>query len=280
MPKKIVVIDDEQDILEIVKATLKTKGYHIHGANDGEQGWQLIKQQRPDLIICDLKMPKMSGLELTRKLKASDELKDIPIIILSAITQESDKPEEFWRAGLKADDFISKPFDPLDLLGRVEYIFRKKDYVSSGAKSSDKKGETGVVLPEERTDHMAREESGSRVPQSEKKPEEVVKDFVEAWNTRDFKREFKSIGEEMTGGLSQPDYIRRRMQCYQEEKGQYSTQKVVEVEDSKISKNLASVVIIREDKRGARKERKRQSFALRKTSDGWKIVNVRSKNIE
>ena len=130
MTKKIVIIDDEQDVLEIIKATLKTKGYHIFAADNGEEGWRIILQQRPDLIITDLKMPKMSGLELRKRLQANEELRDTPIIILSGIGKETGKPDEFWRSGLKSDDFISKPFDPLDLLGRVEYIFRSTSRVA------------------------------------------------------------------------------------------------------------------------------------------------------
>ncbi len=261
MPKKIVVVDDEQDILEIVKVTLKTKGYYIYAADNGEDGWLLIQQQHPDLVIIDLKMPKVSGLELTRRIHASEELRSIPIIVMSAIGRETGKPDEFWRAGLKTDDFISKPFDPLDLLGRVEYIFRRTDYIStqSAAKTAPTPSESAPV--------------------KKLSPETVVRNFVEAWNTQDFQHEFRSLGEEMTGGVSMQDYVRRRMQCYQDERGQYYTQKVSKVENTSTNRNLSIVEILREDKKGARITKSRQTYALRKTSDGWRIVSVRSKSI-
>ena len=269
MSKKIVVIDDEQDILEIVKATLKTKGYQLYAADNGEDGWRLIQQNRPDLIITDLKMPRMSGLELRKRLQASKELKDTPIIVMSGIGRETGKGDEFWRTGLKTDDFISKPFDPLDLLGRVEYIFRRKDYISSGANGSrvqtHSPSDSVVVSPGPSLKDL--------------RPEEVVRIFVESWNSQDFPREFRCLAEEMTGGISEKDYIHRRMQCYQEVHGQYRNQKVLEVESTKTSHNLSSVVIIREDTQGARTTKSKQSFALRKTAQGWKIVSVRSKSI-
>jgi len=263
MNKKIIVIDDEQDVLEIMKATLKTKGYHVYGADNGEDGWQLILQQRPDLIITDLKMPKVSGLELRKRLLANEHLRDIPIIIMSGIGKETGKPDEFWRLGLKSDDFISKPFDPLDLLGRVEFIFRRSEYVSTGA-TAQKVKPAIQEKPESPKD---------------KPPEKVVKDFVEAWNKQDFSLEFACQAEEMTGRIDKEDYIARRMQCYQQEHGQYRSSKVVKIEESTINRNLAKVSIIREDTQGARKTQSRQTYALRKTNRGWRIVSVRSKAI-
>ena len=261
MPKKIVVVDDEQEILEIVKATLKTKGYYIYAADNGEDGWRLIQQQHPDLAIIDLKMPKVSGLELTRRIHASKDLRNTPIIVISGIGHETGKPDEFWREGLKADDFISKPFDPLDLLGRVEYLFRRTDYVSTQAAAKSKPTPTPAESP----------------PVKELPPETVVRNFVEAWNTQDFKREFLSLDEEMTGGLPMQDYVRRRMQCYQEEHGDYHTRKLAKVEKTSVNRNLSIVEILREDKKGARTTKSRQTYALRKTTEGWRIVSVRSK---
>jgi DNA-binding response OmpR family regulator len=265
MAKKIVIIDDEQDVLEILKATLKTKGYHIITADNGEDGWRLILQQRPDLIITDLKMPKMSGLELRKKLQAQEELKNTPIIILSGIGKETGKPDEFWRSGLKSDDFISKPFDPLDLLGRVEYIFRRSEYISSGGTAQRVQVQKAHTPPPE--------------SQTEKSPERVVKDFIEAWNTQDFHLEFLSQSEEMTGGIAEEDYTTRRMQCYHDAHGQHHTQNVVKVEESTINRNLGKVVVMRQDTQGARVTAMQQTYALKKTMNGWKIVSVRSKQL-
>jgi len=295
MTKKIVVIDDEQDVLEIIKAILKTKGYYVYPADNGEDGWRLIQENHPDLIISDLKMPKVSGLELTKRLHASEEFRNIPLIIMSGIGHESGKPDEFWREGLKVDEFISKPFDPLDLLGRVEYIFRRKEYKSEsgGVKTSPPDQQQTQASPTILPSPVAKSSSGARINHSpvaaqkkpatparkEKPPEDVVRDFVEAWNTQNFPLEYRCLTEEMTGGISEQDYVRRRFQCYQESMGQYQTQTVVSVEESNISRQMATVVIIREDKKGGRITKSRQTYVLRKLAQSWGIVSVRMQSI-
>ncbi len=271
MSKRIVVVDDEQDIVEIIKATLRTKGYHIYPATDGEEGLRLIQQQKPDLIICDLKMPKISGLELTRRIRASEDLKDIPILIISAITKETGKSEEFWRVGLKADDFISKPFDPLDLLGRVEYIFRKKLYVSTAGNS----GDTAAILPKESSAQAPHSEDIARMDMRTMTPDQVVQSFVEAWNRQDFTREYHAMGEEMSGALNEADYISSRKSTFNQ--NQDLRQRVVKIEESSIHTNIAKVIIQREDVQGQKTNRLRQQFALKKTQMGWKIISVRNK---
>jgi DNA-binding response OmpR family regulator len=295
MTRKIVVIDDEQDILEIIKAVLKTKGYYVYPADNGDDGWRLIQENHPDLIISDLKMPKVSGLELTKRLHASEEFRNIPLIIMSGIGHESGKPDEFWREGLKVDEFISKPFDPLDLLGRVEYIFRRKEYKSEagGVKTSPPAQQQTQAPPTILPSPVAQNSSGVRINSSpatthkqpaapvrkEKPPEDVVRDFVEAWNTQNFPLEYHCITEEMTGGISEQDYVRRRFQCYQENMGKYQTQTVVSVEESKITRQMATVVIIREDKKGGRITRSRQTYVLRKLEHSWGIVSVKTQSI-
>jgi len=214
---------------------------------------------------------------------------------MSGIGHESGKPDEFWREGLKVDEFISKPFDPLDLLGRVEYIFRRKEYKSEsgGVKTSPPDQQQTQASPTILPSPVAKNSSGARINHSpvaaqkkpvtparkEKPPEDVVRDFVEAWNTQNFPLEYRCLTEEMTGGISEQDYVRRRFQCYQESMGQYQTQTVVSVEESNISRQMATVVIIREDKKGGRITKSRQTYVLRKLAQSWGIVSVKTQSI-
>lgn len=304
MSKKIVVIDDDQDILEIIKAILKTKGYYVYPANNGDDGWTIIQQQRPDLVITDLKMVGISGLEICRRIRASEELKETPIIVMSGIGRETGKPDEFWRQGLKADDFISKPFDPLDILGRVEFIFRRKTYVSAGAPQKetapqrpspasgprptapprspaplDKKKPAPPISPAQEAVPIAPAPPKASPERKEKMPEDVVRDFVESWNTQNFPLEYRCLADEMTGGLSEQDYVRRRMQAYQETLGQLHTQHLVKVEESNISRQIAKVTILREDKQGSRTTQTRQTYVLRKITRSWGIVSVKTQSL-
>ena len=118
--KKILVVDDEIHIVQIVKFNLEKRGGHqvITGKN-GEQGYELAKQERPDLILSDVMMPKMSGFEFCDKVKNDEELKEIPFIILTAKGQESDI-QEGEKSG--ADDYITKPFSPKALLNKVAEV--------------------------------------------------------------------------------------------------------------------------------------------------------------
>jgi len=284
MTKKIVVIDDEQDILEIIKATLKTKGYYVYPADNGEDGWHLIQQQHPDLVISDLKMPKISGLELSRRLRSSEEFKNVPLIIISGIGHETGKSDEFWRMGLKADDFIAKPFDPLDLLGRIEFIFRRKEYISSGSAAKPSPlPPPPEVTPVQTAPSLspAPSKPPSHIPsppaRKERSPEDVVRDFVESWNTQNFPLEYQCLAEEMTGGLREQDYVRRRLQAYQDTHGQYQIQSITKVEESSITRQMAKVVILREDKKGSHITQSRQTFVLRKMAQSrWGIVSVKT----
>jgi len=301
--KKIVVIDDDQDILEIVKAILKTKGYYVYPAINGDDGWTIIQQQRPDLVITDLKMAGTSGLEICRRIRASEELKETPIIVMSGIGRETGKPDEFWRQGLRADDFISKPFDPLDVLGRVEFIFRRKTYVSAGAAPKETApqqpppamGGPRPTAPPRFPKPLEQNKPATSIPlvqeaaplsppkapteRKEKMPEDVVRDFIESWNTQNFPLEYRCLAEEMTGGLSEQDYVRRRMQAYQETLGQHHTQQLVKVEESKINRQIAKVTILREDKRGSRVTQTRQTYVLRKMTRTWGIMSVKTQSL-
>ena len=120
MGKKILVVDDEIHIVQIVKFNLEKRGgYEVLTAKNGEEGLEIARSEKPDLILSDVMMPKMSGFEFCEALKKDDEIKLIPFIILTAKGQENDikTGEE-----LGVDDYITKPFSPKALLEKVAEI--------------------------------------------------------------------------------------------------------------------------------------------------------------
>ncbi|MGB9692075.1 MAG: response regulator transcription factor [Candidatus Sumerlaeaceae bacterium] len=264
---KILVVDDEFEIVEYVKAILKTKGHTVIGAYDGEEGWQLLLRERPDMAIVDLRMPKVSGLEFCRRVRRTPEIASMPLMVISSLGAVSEKPESFWAAGLRADDFLSKPFEPLALLGRVEHLLRRRQYLSEGNHAKEVEESQPELLPVR------------QLPADWKQdPKEVVRVFVESWNTRDFATEYEALAEEMRAGLSRDDYIVRRRKAYEERSGQKIQQHVLDLH-VKISHVMAAVDCLREDRVGTQVIAKDERYMLRKTMNGWKIVSVRSRPI-
>jgi DNA-binding response OmpR family regulator len=115
--KKILIVDDEQDIVESLRFVLEAAGYNCYFAYDGEDGLRLAKDIEPDLIILDIMMPKINGYKISRLLKFDKKYKDIPIIMLTARSQESDKliGEETG-----ANEYITKPFDLNEIVAKVK----------------------------------------------------------------------------------------------------------------------------------------------------------------
>lgn len=113
--KKIIIIDDDMDLVELLKTRLELHGYAISAAYDGEEGLARIQQEKPDLIILDVMLPKKDGYTVFREIKYKDDLKHIPIIVLTA----KDKMEEmFAMEGLKL--FVVKPFSSDELIKKVK----------------------------------------------------------------------------------------------------------------------------------------------------------------
>lgn len=115
----ILVAEDNKDIVELLKLYLETSGYHVLIAYDGMTAFETIKNEKIDLIIMDIMMPRMDGYELTKEVR---KIKNIPILILSAKNQDSDK---ILGLNLGADDYITKPFNPLEVTARVEANLRR-----------------------------------------------------------------------------------------------------------------------------------------------------------
>ena len=119
---KILIVDDEQDIVETLTFMLKQRGYECIFAYDGETGLKLAKEEAPDLIILDVMMPKINGYKICRLLKYDARYKNIPIIMVTARGQEQDKAigEETG-----ADEYITKPFEFSDVIERIEKYLKK-----------------------------------------------------------------------------------------------------------------------------------------------------------
>ncbi len=119
MPKKILLVDDEPEILEICHDYLKASGYDVVTAKDGLQGLALARREKPDLIVTDLMMPEMDGIDLIHAIRREN---NVPIIMLTARVEETDK-----LIGLEigADDYITKPFSPRELVARVKVVLRR-----------------------------------------------------------------------------------------------------------------------------------------------------------
>ncbi len=124
MPKEqILVVDDEEDILELVRFNLSKEGYRTVCAETGEKAVEIARSEIPDLIVLDLMLPGMDGLEVTKFLKKDPETQHIPIIMLTAKGEESDVVTGLE---LGADDYVTKPFSPKILLARVKAVLRRK----------------------------------------------------------------------------------------------------------------------------------------------------------
>lgn len=122
MKPSILIADDEPNQLELMAYNLKKADFVIHQAENGEEALEKVEGLNPDLVILDWMMPNMSGIEVCRILRSKDETKKIPIIILSARSEDVDKS-----LGLDtgADDYISKPFSPIELVSRVKALLRR-----------------------------------------------------------------------------------------------------------------------------------------------------------
>ncbi len=120
--RTVLAIDDEKDLIELVRYNLEKEGFQVKGARDGETGLALAIQDEPDLILIDLMLPGIDGLEVCRRLKSNGRTASIPLIMLTAKSGESDRV-----VGLElgADDYVVKPFSPRELVARVKALLRR-----------------------------------------------------------------------------------------------------------------------------------------------------------
>jgi DNA-binding response OmpR family regulator len=126
----VVCVEDEPEMIDLIRLILSRKGFEVVGADGGKKGLEAIREQKPDLVLLDLMMPDMDGWEVYQQMKADKATRDIPVIVVTAKAQSIDKVLGLHIA--KVDDYISKPFSPQELLDSVEQVLaRTKEAQSS-----------------------------------------------------------------------------------------------------------------------------------------------------
>ena len=120
----ILVVDDEQDLLDLIEYNLKKEGYDVLKAENGIQGLEMAKEHKPNLVLLDIMMPKLDGIQVCEKMRANPDLKPIPVIFLTA---RSDEKTEVEGLDIGADDFITKPISTTKLLSRIKAVLRRYD---------------------------------------------------------------------------------------------------------------------------------------------------------
>ena len=117
---RVVCIEDEPEMIDLVRLILGRKGFEVIGADGGVEGLETVRREKPDLVLLDLMMPDMDGWEVYQQIKADEELRTIPVVVVTAKAQSIDKVLGLHIA--KVDDYITKPFGPQELLESVEKI--------------------------------------------------------------------------------------------------------------------------------------------------------------
>ncbi len=122
--KRIICIEDDQGIIDLIKLILTRRGFEVIGALGGREGLEMMERDTPDLVLLDLMMPDMDGWEVYHQMKARDSMKNIPVIVVTAKAQNIDKVLGIHIA--KVDDYITKPFSPQELLDSIERVLNRK----------------------------------------------------------------------------------------------------------------------------------------------------------
>jgi two-component system response regulator VicR len=123
--KLILCIEDEQEMIDLIRLILNRRGFEVKGANGGKEGLEIIRAEHPDLVLLDLMMPDMDGWEVYQQMKADDATKRIPVIVVTAKAQSIDKVLGLHIA--KVDDYIAKPFSPQELLTSVDNVLGRNE---------------------------------------------------------------------------------------------------------------------------------------------------------
>ena len=123
--KHILCIEDEPEMIDLIRLILGRRGFEVVGAGGGKEGLEKVRQELPDLVLLDLMMPDMDGWEVYQQMKADEKTKDIPVIVVTAKAQSIDKVLGLHIA--KVDDYIAKPFSPQELLSSVDKVFGETD---------------------------------------------------------------------------------------------------------------------------------------------------------
>lgn len=130
----ILVVDDEKDLLDLIEYNLKKEGFKVLKAENGEEGIEIAKENKPDLVLLDIMMPKMDGMQAVEIMRQDDDLKRIPIIFLTARSDEKTEVEGLNKGG---DDFITKPISTTKLVSRIKAVLRRFDESEESANKLD-----------------------------------------------------------------------------------------------------------------------------------------------
>lgn len=149
MDRRILIVDDEREIAELIGIYLKNEGFLTEMAFDGEQALEAYEREPFDLVILDIMMPKLDGLEVCRRLRKDQ---NVPILMVSAKTQDMDKIMGLMTG---ADDYMSKPFNPLELLARVRSLLRRSYQYSNGSGGRESGEAKEIRLGELRIDKLS-----------------------------------------------------------------------------------------------------------------------------
>jgi two-component system response regulator VicR len=122
--KRLAYIEDEPEMIDLVRLILGRRGFTIIGANGGREGLELVRKELPDLVLLDLMMPDLDGWDVYHQIKSDELTRDIPVIVITAKAQNIDKILGLHIA--KVEDYICKPFSPQELLDRVEQVLSKQ----------------------------------------------------------------------------------------------------------------------------------------------------------
>ncbi len=122
MSQRILVVDDEPDILELTRLAMTQEGFEVETAANADEAWTCLRRSRPDLVVLDLMLPDRPGTEICRMMRGDADLADVPVIMLTARTDEVDRVVGFE---LGADDYVTKPFSPRELTLRVRAVLRR-----------------------------------------------------------------------------------------------------------------------------------------------------------
>ena len=207
MPEKILIVDDETNIVEILTYNLRKAGYETIEAYDGEMGLSLALSENPDLVMLDIMMPKMDGYEVCRQLRLESQ---VPVIMLTARAEETDKVLSFE---LGADDYITKPFGVREMLARVMANLRR-----SGASNTDgdERAENKLYFGEVTIDlDMHEVRRGGELVELTRREYELVK-FLAQRNNQVFSREqlFEKVWQyEHFGDMRTVDVTVRRLRA-------------------------------------------------------------------
>ena len=123
--KTIVCIEDEPDMIDLVRLILGNHNYEVHGALGGREGLELVRELKPDLVLLDLMMPEMDGWQVLQTIRVEEGISDIPVVILTAKSQSIDKVLGLHIA--RVDDYVTKPFGPQELLASIKRVLSEKE---------------------------------------------------------------------------------------------------------------------------------------------------------